>query len=342
MTATVPPAERLFPGWTGHALVVVMVTGYLILALEPFHWKPPRRVVNGAEWTSEGTLRIASEGKVAGGSSPPWAAAAIRLDAFQIKLRVRAFASEGPIFSYSDWSGCPRNVMIGQIGPDLIVALRTLNSELSGAPGLFAPGVFATSEWRDVDLTVRSGAAELFVDGRKVMSAVLPDRSLSAWQMSKTFNVTLANEIDGNHPWLGEIAECTVRAGDRTVDYLTGGAEIPAAYRVNFKYHLKPSLQDPGDLALNFLCFIPLGFVLCTLFERHRAVRSTVLVCAGMSFGVEIAQFVFDHVPSTTDWISNSLGAALGAVAARHRLVTRAHLVAAGRAVGLRVPNAGA
>lgn len=76
------------------------------------------------------------------------------------------------------------------------------------------------------------------------------------------------------------------------------------------------------DVVANLLGYLPLGFILCLAHLRSGraapwAALRTVLICSGLSYSLELLQFtVPGRVPSLSDWVLNSLGAAWGVLAA--------------------------
>lgn len=118
--------------------------------------------------------------------------------------------------------------------------------------------------------------------------------------------------------------------------------KIPRQFAVPHKPFLEsPSEEvryEPGyalDVAENVLGFMPLGFIFCMYFATRQNLRNSALyatlVSGALSLAVEIAQF---YVPprgsNITDIITNTAGAALGALLAGHvhsklnRLTSRA------------------
>jgi hypothetical protein len=179
---------------------------------------------------------------------------------------VRSFGAYGPIFSYTDWEGGDRNLLIEQQGDDLVVIFRIRDIPARDHRTHVVPAVFATSEWHDVELVVEEGKESLSVNGRKILANRLPEKALSSWKTGPDFLVSLANVLSGTRPWLGEIAACVVQAGEVRVDYLDPAAtKIKPTFWVNLKFNLTPSLQLTWDNAANFVCFLPLGFVVACL-----------------------------------------------------------------------------
>ncbi len=311
--------DSFYPRHTCLWLGTIALLAYFVLGLWPFRWNPPRHVENGAHFAADGILRIPSEGSVRGGATANrWADQAVRDNAFRVKMRVRALGKSGPIFNYSNWFGSARNIMIGQDGPDLIIAMRTPTTAQNGSPGYTAPGVFADSDWHDFELNVEPDAITMSVDGKHVETRPLPKRPLSAWEHSYHFHVMVANEIDGTRPWLGEIAECVAEAGNVRWDVIAAAdVLIPSTFWVNLKLNKRFSLEDWTDCLANFLCFVPVGFVLSGIRRGWRTALFAVLVCSLASCAVELLQFPFDRMPSVTDWVMNSAGALVGALAAQ-------------------------
>jgi VanZ family protein len=109
--------------------------------------------------------------------------------------------------------------------------------------------------------------------------------------------------------------------------------EIPRRFTVPHKALLKSPAKEFEaswdyffDVLRNIAGFVPVGFILCAYWGSTRGRRQAVLFAilggAVLSFVIELLQF---YVPQRnsgiTDIITNSLGAALGAVLARPSLV---------------------
>lgn len=74
-----------------------------------------------------------------------------------------------------------------------------------------------------------------------------------------------------------------------------------------------------SDFVSNLVLYIPLGFLLSTRFRcacisRFRSCVLSLLICSGLSLGVEILQgLTISRIPSATDWLLNSISGLLGA-----------------------------
>jgi len=319
-------------GTPGYVLAALLLLAYVVVALEPFHWNPPRRVENRAAITASGAIRFPAPGLARTAAAPAWLDKAIRLDSLKVRLRARSLSPRqfGParLFTISsDWY--LRNLTIAQDVSDLVLRLRTPETSLNGKPPYVIPGVFETSDWREIELTVRPGAIALKVDGQTVLSECLPKRPLMNWD--RGFRLALGNELIGRRPWLGEISQATVLVGDDQIDYLSEGRmQIPSHYWEGLTFqHIYPFTDFTQrrkalpDVVFNFAGFVPLGFVLVMVRGGRGSLLLAVVVCAVTSLGVECTQLCFDgRFPSVADWVLNVLGASLGAWIAC-RLLTR-------------------
>ena len=318
---------RFLGGPGGYAVAALMLLCYGILAFKPFQWNPPRRIQNGAAPAACGSIRFSSPGLAQTTSPPTWLDRAIQLDSFKIRLRVRASspAQFGParVFTLSPNTSL-RNVTIAQDASDLVVRLRTPETSPNGMPAYAVPGVFESADWREIELAVQPAAMTLTVDGQEVLAELLPENPLASWDRS--YRVGLGNELTGDRPWLGEISRAIVMVGGDRTDYLrTGKLEIPLSYwEGSLFYRPGPTEQHKilRDAVLNFLGFVPLGFVLAMLRRERGSFLVAVVVCAVASLAVELMQVCFaGRFPSVSDWGLNVLGAALGAWPARRLLV---------------------
>lgn len=121
------------------------------------------------------------------------------------------------------------------------------------------------------------------------------------------------------------------RAGREIHNAIASGPdlEIPQSFQVPHKARLASPLKEfqasweyVKDVLLNIAGFAPLGFVLCAYFgstrSRRKAILSTILSGGALSFVIEVTQaYIPQRTSGMTDVITNTLGAALGAVLAR-------------------------
>jgi len=109
--------------------------------------------------------------------------------------------------------------------------------------------------------------------------------------------------------------------------------QIPKFFYVPHKPFLQTPVQEfelnweyVGDVAQNIAGFVPLGLVVCSFFawrnSRWQSVVYTTIACGALSFVIEVSQyFIPQRGSGMTDIITNTLGAALGAILAETRLI---------------------
>ena len=90
----------------------------------------------------------------------------------------------------------------------------------------------------------------------------------------------------------------------------------------------KPDWSYAYDVAVNIAGFVPLGLVLCAYFmwtrPRSPAILYAILAAGTLSFIVEVLQaYIPRRASGITDIITNTLGAALGALLVRSMIVSK-------------------
>jgi uncharacterized SAM-binding protein YcdF (DUF218 family) len=97
-----------------------------------------------------------------------------------------------------------RNFTLAQEGRDLVFRLRTSETDRNWLKNeAVLGGVFRAGEERHLVATWRSGAVELFVDGRRRAAFAGPAGRLNTWDPG--YPLLLGNERSGDRPWLGTI-----------------------------------------------------------------------------------------------------------------------------------------
>ncbi|MGB5159947.1 MAG: VanZ family protein [Thermoanaerobaculia bacterium] len=254
--------------------------------------------------------------------SAPLVASAIEQNKLRLRLRLRTALpiQKGParIFTISA-DPYFRNLTVGQEGRDLVVRLRTPQTTVNGLPPYVLTEVFKSKGWQEIELLIEDSEFNLTLDGRKVASDSLPQGPLRSWDPG--FRAALGNELTWDRPWLGEIAVAVIGVGIEDVDLLrTDVMELPSGFwsgndwRLIHPRSLFSFDHSTTDLVLNFLCFIPVGFLLVIVLSRPRSVAFAMGVVAVGSLLVESAQLCFaGRHPSAIDWIVNVAGSGLGA-----------------------------
>jgi VanZ family protein len=121
--------------------------------------------------------------------------------------------------------------------------------------------------------------------------------------------------------------------------------EIPVTFSVPHKSLLQSAAKEfsadwryATDVLKNITGFVPLGLIVCAYFgstkRGWKAILITTVACGTLSFVIEVLQYYIPRRSSgTTDIITNTVGAALGAVLTHagpvRRLLLRAKLIRA-------------
>lgn len=316
-------ALKHLSGGLGWILVACVLVAYLVLALAPFRWVPPRRAPNGARAEAAG-LVFPAPGLARSGEAPGWLAGAAELGTLALDLRIRTYDPArrelGRIFTVSrDYHF--RNLTVDQDGPDLIVRLRRPGSTPNGKPPYRLAGVLGDREWHEVQILIAPGRLGVRIDGRVALTRVLPDRPLVDWD--RRYLVAVGNELHGNRPWRGEVACAVVEVDGERIDYARPGRlNVPERFWAFansptwlFEDYVYPDSVE--DWLANFIAFVPLGFLLAALGRTPGSWRRALVACAIASLVVEVAQGLFSRHPATIDWVLNTLGGgAGGAIAA--------------------------
>ncbi len=318
-------------GRCGYFLAIIAVAGYVTLALQPFHWNPPRHTSNGVAVLDSGLVRFSSTGMARSLNPPAWLYPAEQLQDLSVSLCVHSSASNqiGParIFTISK-DHYLRNLTIAQEQSHLIVRLRTQNTSLDGEPHYTVCKVFAEPAWRLIEINIKDNKLKILLDGNVVITDNLPNKPLMNWDPG--YRLALGNELTWARPWIGEISQATVSVNGQEIDYLKPGQlEYPLHYWAWRDQGIDNLLEtfflgsaNALDVALNFICFVPLGFILSAIRGRRGSILFSAVFWSIISLVVELAQIGFDgRFPSTLDWILNVSGAILGAWFARCFLV---------------------
>ena len=112
--------------------------------------------------------------------------------------------------------------------------------------------------------------------------------------------------------------------------------EIPTTFTVPHKPFLRSAKKEfkatwtyVKDVLVNIAGFVPLGLIACAYFSWTRshwkAILISTIVCGTLSFVIEALQYVIPpRFSGSTDILTNTLGAAGGAVLIQSRAVRRA------------------
>jgi hypothetical protein len=137
--------------------------------------------------------------------------------------------------------------------------------------------------------------------------------------------------VNPAEPYIIALYRFTERAGNKLHNVARAGPdlEIPKNFTVPHKALLSSPVKEfqaswgyVKDILLNVGGFVPLGFVVCAYLalgrSRGKAIFFTIFAAGMLSIAIEVLQaYIPRRVSGTTDIITNTLGATLGAALAR-------------------------
>lgn len=111
-------------------------------------------------------------------------------------------AGPARIVSYSKDPGL-RNFTLAQERRDLVMRLRTTETDLNGRPALTVTDVFHPDDPQHLLVTYNFFEQRVYVNGHLRLRAPIPGGKFANWDPS--YSLVLGNEATGNRPWLGKL-----------------------------------------------------------------------------------------------------------------------------------------
>ncbi|MBC7820213.1 MAG: DUF1553 domain-containing protein, partial [Planctomycetaceae bacterium] len=138
-----------------------------------------------------------------------------------------------------------RNFTLGQDAGHYDVRLRTTTTNGNGIPSTSSPDGSLKSELTHVVFTRESeGAARIFVNGKVIVTQPVGGQ-LNNW--SDEFRLSLANELTGDRPWLGELSLAAIYGRALTVEEVARNFAAGVPVAVNYAALLPPASSRPVD-----------------------------------------------------------------------------------------------
>jgi len=161
-------------------------------------------------------------------------------------------------------------------------------------------------------------------------------KDLTPEEASQHYRVWTATSDDTHADLEAALARYTFKegAGTQIRNEVASGPvlEIPSFFSVPHKYFLqspvqefKPSWKYVDEIVMNIAGFVPLGLIISSYFvwtrTRWKTILAATISCGLLSFAIEVMQFYIPRRGSGgTDIITNTLGAAVGAMLLHSRL----------------------
>jgi len=244
------------------------------------------------------------------------------------------------VFAQLDSPGSTDPLIIGQWNTELVVMNGVDYHDRKGIPRVAAK--LGEHVGKPVDVAVTLSPEETRIDVNGQFAASGEPFSFAEPLM----RITIGNSPDGKHGWQGTLADfhlVSLADSDQMVRYRFDVNDLPRiASEGSIDMHLDvPRVgyfpergwlgafqfndlfdRNPRDLLINFLAFLPLGFLVAAVMRtgRRRAHKTTtiatvVVVALLLSLMFESAQmFIPGRSPLILDLILNTAGAFCGAV----------------------------
>ncbi len=123
----------------------------------------------------------------------------------EVWVTTKDITQKGParIISYS-LNNHFRNFTLGQEAQDLIMRLRTTQTNLNGRnPQATLKNVFRTGELQHITVTYNYSMENIYVNGKRMLEVYGPGGRFSNWDDS--YYLILGNELSGNRLWHGKL-----------------------------------------------------------------------------------------------------------------------------------------
>ncbi len=304
-TSRVSMTRALLPESSRYAVVFGLIIAYLLATTYPYSLQ-----TNGAE-LFDGKAIFGSPGILV------WTGPDIDFSTEQIAVRLllRSYFSDqtGPAriltISYDHYQS---NLTIGQDDYDLIVRIRRERDEFLGVPAFVIRDIFREANaLTSIEVEVLKNKLDVYVNSELRLSQSLRTSPFRFWDTS--FGIALGNEHTWERPWLGEIHSARVSAGAQEIDVLDRDHLSKPGFADQLIRRFSLITDQAGDLIVNLLAMVPIGFVTAWAFRRHHVARSMALwlivaTCA------EAAQVLLPgRYPALSDLVLNVVGVGLGA-----------------------------
>ncbi len=318
--------NRVVQSAVGRLLTIVGFVSFVIVALYPFAWDLPSMVDNGASVNGDGNVEFRTPGILKELQPPLWLQSAKDSGSASIELTVRPFTvrpGEPDRILTLSRDHIIQSLMVGQDGDALVLRLIGRGNDRGVRWSAWVKDVFAANEWRRIEIDIDTGRLQVRVNDNEVLDVTIPEQN-SPRNWNSSHLLALGNEHMGRRPWLGEIAAARIKVGGENYEILKSTTmQMPQKFwsaryspRLDSIIRFESERHYWSDYFANFICFVPIGFLLAARRKRGRPLLYATVICTAASLGVELSQIFFVRDPSLYDWIFNTGGGAAGAALA--------------------------
>ena len=214
-----------------------------------------------------------------------------------------------------------RNITVAQKGADLVLRLRTIDTNLNGLPPYVIKNIFTNTKRMNILIKITNRKLEILINGVMKLASKLPKSALSNWDTSNI--LVLGNELTFKQPWIGVIYKAAISTNTHSIEFIRNNTLlIPPEYTYidKGKLILLSIFDHRGtlsnriyDYVINFFGFFLLGVLLRFLIDKNISNMSLIAVCVFLSLSIEIGQLFLDsRKTSIHDFVLNSAGGIVG------------------------------
>lgn len=214
-----------------------------------------------------------------------------------------------------------RNITVAQKGADLVLRLRTIDTNLNGLPPYVIKNIFTNTKRMNILIKIINRKLEILINGEMKLTSKLSKSALSNWDTSNT--LVLGNELTFKQPWIGVIYKAAISTNTQSIEFIRNNTLlIPPKYTYidKGKFILLSIFDHRGrlsnriyDYVINFFGFFLLGILLRFLIDKNISNMPLIAVCVFLSLSIEIGQLFLDsRKTSIHDFVLNSAGGIVG------------------------------
>lgn len=310
------------PRWRRGLLLFLIICGYWFVGFYPLNPLPVH--TNDAYINDHSALSLGHRGIAYTEFAPQWLTTAIETGELELTFELLpkdTVQKHATIFTIGN-DQKSRNLVLSQYEQSLIIQRRKNSDPKAKLKSHYIGRAFKDDATTNIKLVLKADEIDVYVNGKQRIHTPTDDDSFKNWARDQ--RVALGNIPEFGQPWRGEIRQAQVRAGDKTVDYLSPGTlSIPATYQFirerSWNAFLDTNIYPLNkatirDFIINFFGFIPLGFIIVAMSRSHHKITRAVFVCFFVTASIEGIQVLLPYrVPSIYDVTLNVAGGLVGA-----------------------------
>lgn len=308
--------------WRRGLLLFLIICGYWFVGFYPLNPLPVH--LNDAFINDDSALSLGHRGIAYSEVAPQWLTTAIETGELELAFELLpkdTVQKHATIFTIGN-DQKTRNLLLSQYEKSLIIQRRKNSDPKAKLQNHYIGRAFNDDTTTTIKLVLKADEIDVYVNGKRRIHTPTNDDSFKNWAHDQ--RVALGNIPEFGQPWRGEIRKAQVRAGNKTVDYLSPGTlSIPPTYQFvrerSWNAFLDTNIYPLNkatirDFIINFFGFIPLGFIVVAISRSRYKISQAVMVCFFVTASIEGIQVLLPYrVPSIYDVTLNVAGGLVGA-----------------------------